>query len=318
MTWRVLKFGGSSLATPAATRAALARVEAARRESRPLVVVSALGGVTDALVALAATAAGGEPGWRDGVRSLEDRHRRQLGALAGGPPAARAAAAIELVFARLEQRLEEIDRLGAVPPFRRAEILAAGERLSAPLFAAALATRGIPADAVDAVELLVAVGAFEDAEPDPPASAERIRARLAALPVGALPVVPGFFGSGADRTLRLLGRGGSDTSATALGAAIGADRVEIWTDVSGVYAEDPRRRPEALPFATLDYAEAERLARDGATVLQAKAVAPARVSGVPILVRNTFDPDAPGTWIGSGALPAGAARGAGGRSASRD
>jgi len=317
MSWRVLKFGGSSLAAPEAARAALARVEAARREARPLVVVSALGGTTDALVALAAGAEAGDPVWRGRLRELEARHRRQLAALAGGPPAAQAAAALEGLLGELEGGLEGIEHLGASPPRFRAAVLAAGERLSAPIFAAALAARGVPAEAIDATELLAAEGPFEESEPDLAATAERARARLAALPVGALPVVPGFFGAGADGALRLLGRGGSDTSATALGAALAAARVEIWTDVDGIYPVDPRRRPGALPFDHLDYDEAERLARGGAKVLHAKAVAPARAAGVPVRVGNTFDPTAPGTWIAAPRRPACAA-GQGGGGDSRD
>ncbi len=317
MTLRVLKFGGSSVATPAAARAALARVEAARREARPLVVVSALGGATDVLVALVAAAEGSDPVWREGFRSLGDRHRRQLAALAGGPPAARAAVALDLVFADLERRLAGVERRGGIAPPGRAAILAAGERLSAPIFAAALAARGIPAEAIDATGLLVAVGPFEDAEPDLPGSAARARLRLAAAPVGALPVVPGFFGGDAGGGVRLFGRGGSDTSATALGAALDAGRVEIWTDVDGVCAEDPRRHAGARPFARLDYGAAERIARAGARVLHHKALAPARAAGVPILVRNTFHPEAPGTWIGDEAAVARAA-GAGGGGRSRD
>ena len=298
MSWRVLKFGGSSLATPEATRAALLQVEAARREARPVVVVSALGGTTDELVRLVALAAAGEPSWREGLRRLRGRHRDQLAALAGGPPGRRAAAAIDLRLEELERRLAGIEKLEGCPSRWRAVALAAGERLSAPLFAAALAARGVPAETVDATELLLARGPYEEAEPDPPASAERARGRLHAAPVGAVPVVPGFFGGDTAGATRLFGRGGSDTSATALAAALGAERVEIWSDVDGVYAEDPRRCGSALPFARLDYAEAERLARAGAKVLHHKAVAPARAAGVPIHVRNTFRPEAAGTWIG--------------------
>jgi len=113
-----------------------------------------------------------------------------------------------------------------------------------------------------------------------------------------LPVVTGFFGADAAGDVRLFGRGGSDTSATAIGAAIGAARVEIWTDVDGVATADPRRDPAAELLPRLSYDEAFRLARDGAKVLHWKAVAPARAAEVPIVVRNTFRPEAAGTWIG--------------------
>ncbi len=108
----------------------------------------------------------------------------------------------------------------------------------------------------------------------------------------------GFFGADAAGDVRLFGRGGSDTSATAIGAAIGAARVEIWTDVDGVATADPRRDPAAELLPRLSYDEAFRLARGGAKVLHWKAVAPARAAEVPIVVRNTFRPEAAGTWIG--------------------
>jgi aspartate kinase len=120
-------------------------------------------------------------------------------------------------------------------------------------------------------------------------------------------VVPGFFGSGADGRLRLLGRGGSDTAATLLGAALGADRVEIWTDVDGVYPRDPRHDSAARPFVRLGFDEAERLAMAGARVLHSRSMAPVRAARVPVVVRNSFRPKVPGTWIGpvpERALPA--------------
>lgn len=296
MSWRVLKFGGSSVATPAATRAAIALVERARGEVRPVVVVSALGGVTDRLAAALERAERGDPGWRSHLDSLRARHELQLVVLTGGPPAARAAAALAATFAELDRRLAGVAPAGVAPAALRAFVLAAGERLSAAIFAAALASRGVPASVVDAVGLIGCRGPHEDAEPDLELSAAAA-ARLEERAGAALPVVPGFFGGDDQDELRLLGRGGSDTSATLLGAALGADRVEIWTDVDGVYPADPRVEPGATPFARLDYQQAERLAAAGARVLHAKAVGPARAAGVAIHVRNTFRPELPGTII---------------------
>ena len=111
-------------------------------------------------------------------------------------------------------------------------------------------------------------------------------------------MVTGFFGADAAGDIRLFGRGGSDTSATAIGAALGAERIEIWTDVDGVATADPRLDAAAEFWSQLSYDEVERLARAGARVLHWKAVAPARAAGVPIVVRNTFRPQSAGTWIG--------------------
>lgn len=300
--WRVLKFGGSSLAGPEAMRAAAAVVRAAsaaRGAAPTAVVVSALGGATDELVALVEAALAGDGRFLDGWRRLLERHLVQLARVARGAVALVAAASIEDTLAAARRRLESIARFAQAPSRSRAAVLAAGERASAPLFVAALAEVGVAAETVDATRLLAVEGPADDAAPD----LERTRERVAALlrPGGRrLPVVPGFFGGDRDGGLRLLGRGGSDTSATLLGAALAADRVEIWTDVDGVYAADPRRSPHARPLARLGYDEAERLAAGGAKVLHVKSIAPARAARVPIVVRNTFRPQAPGTWIGAG------------------
>ena len=300
--WRVLKFGGSSLATPEAMCAA-AEIVRATRASRLAVVVSALGGATDALVELLAAARAGDGRFIDAWCELRDRHLRQLARVATGAEARAAAGSIEDTLGAARRRLESVARFGQAPSRTRAAVLAAGERAAAPLFAAALAARGVAAAKADAVALLAVDGAAEDAAPDLERTRERTR-ELRRAAGGAVTVVPGFFGGDRDGRLCLLGRGGSDTSATLLGAALDADRVEIWTDVDGVFAADPRRTPGASAFARLDYDEAERLAAAGARVLHVKSIAPAREAGVPIVVRNTFRPAAAGTWIGSSAATA--------------
>ena len=315
--WRVLKFGGSSLAAPESMRAAAAIVRTsrmprgARRPARIAVVVSALGGATDALAALVVAALAGDGRFFDGWRELRDRHLQQLERVARGPAALAAAAAIEDRLLAARRRLETMARFGQAPSRSRAAVLAAGERACAPLFVAALDAVGVPAETLDAAAIVAVDGPAEDGAPD----LDRTRERTASLrraAGGRLPVVPGFFGADRDGRLCLLGRGGSDTSATLLGAALAAERVEIWTDVDGVYADDPRRTARGAssrgtrPFAVLGYDDAERLAAGGAKVLHVKSIAPARAAGVPIVVRNTFRPLARGTWIGE-AAPARAA-----------
>ncbi|MEO7795770.1 MAG: aspartate kinase, partial [Thermoanaerobaculia bacterium] len=218
---------------------------------------------------------------------------------ARGRAAVSAADALDRGLERLRDLLRAVELLGEASPRTRAWLLASGERLSMPLFTAALATSGLAAEAIDGTEALVAVGSHDDAFPDVAASRTRLAERLANLG-GALPVVAGFFGGDASGEIRLFGRGGSDTSATALGAALHAERVEIWTDVDGIATADPRLEPSAELLPRLSYDEAERLAREGAKVLHWKAVAPARAAGLPIVVRNTFSPQAAGTWIGGG------------------
>ncbi|MBP9143537.1 MAG: aspartate kinase [Thermoanaerobaculia bacterium] len=297
MSWRVLKFGGTSVGSPEALQAACGIVRRAAAETRVLVVVSALAGVTSGIARQLETALARDPSWRDPFRALRARHREQLQAVARGRPAVAAADALDRGLERLRDLLRAVELLGEATPRTRARVMAAGERLSAPIFAAALAADGEAAAPLDGTEALVARGPYDEAFPDVGASRPKLAARLATLG-DVLPVVTGFFGADAAGDVRLFGRGGSDTSATAIGAAIGAARVEIWTDVDGVATADPRRDPAAELLPRLSYDEAFRLARDGAKVLHWKAVAPARAAEVPIVVRNTFRPEAAGTWIG--------------------
>ena len=296
MKWRVLKFGGTSVGSSAALGAAREIVRAAAAKSPVIVVVSALSGITSEIAGELEAALARDPGWRDGFRRLRERHRRQLIDVGRGRTGASAADALDRELTRLGDLLRAVELLGELSPRTRAWALAAGERLATPIFAAALAASGVAAAVVDGTEVLVAEGDYDDAFPDVAASRARLAARLAALD-GALPVVTGFFGADAAGDVRLFGRGGSDTSATAIGAAVAADRIEIWTDVDGVATADPRVEPSAKFLSRLSYDEVERLARGGAKVLHWKAVAPARAAGVPIVVRNTFRPRAAGTWI---------------------
>ena len=303
MNWRVLKFGGTSVGTPAALLAACEIVRQAAAECRVLVVVSALSGVTSEIAGQLETALARDPSWRDGFRALRERHRSQLAAVARGRAAVAAADALDRGLERLRDLLRAVELLGEASPRTRAWILASGERLSAPIFNAAVAASGLSAEWLDGTEVLVAEGPHDDAFPDVAASRPKLAARLAAMG-GALPVVTGFFGADTAGEVRLFGRGGSDTSATALGAALEAEKVEIWTDVDGVATADPRLDPAAELLPRLSYDEVEAMARAGAKVLHWKAVAPARAAGVPIVVRNTFRPQSAGTWIGSLTLPA--------------
>ncbi len=300
MSWRVLKFGGTSVGSPPALLAACGIVCRAAEETRVLVVVSALSQVTSEIARQLDAALARDPSWRDGFRALRERHRQQLAAVARGRAAAPAADALDRGLERLRDLLRAVELLGEASPRTRAWVLAGGERLSAPIFAAALASGGKPVALLDGTQVLVAEGPYDDAFPDVAASRPQLAARLAAVG-GAVPVVTGFFGADAAGDIRLFGRGGSDTSATALGAALAAERVEIWTDVDGVATADPRLDPTARLLPRLSYDEVERLARDGAKVLHWKAVAPARAAGIPIVVRNTFRPESAGTWIGPAA-----------------
>jgi bifunctional aspartokinase / homoserine dehydrogenase 1 len=173
-----------------------------------------------------------------------------------------------------------------------------GERLLAPLLAAALRASGQAAHFVDAGDCIVTDDNHASGSPDMDATRRSTRAQL--LPLlenGVVPVVTGFVAATRDGVPTVLGRGGSDYSAAILGACVGADEIQIWTDVDGVLTADPRIVGEARSVPELTYSEAAELAYFGAKVLHPKTMLPAIDLGIPISVRNTFNPAFPGTRI---------------------
>jgi len=311
---RVLKFGGTSVADAHCLVRVARLVAAARREDEIVVVVSAQAGVTNRLVRAVDEMLEGTLSV-EGLRAeLGVRHLGTLEALRrelpGLPEEIQRQAAGEL-HRRLIDLTEDLrSQVGRklVKPEVLARILACGERLNAPLLAAALAGLGLAAQAVDAARVLRTRGLWLDAEPDIAASREPWRELVAALPPGTIPVFTGFLGADHQGRITLLGRGGSDTSATVLAAVAGAERVEIWSDVDGVMTADPRQDPEAVLLPWLSYEEAFDLAERGAKVLHPKAVEPARDAGIPILVRNTFAPERRGTTISEAGIARAAAQ----------
>jgi len=187
---------------------------------------------------------------------------------------------------------------GHLTPQMRDLISSLGERLSAPLVAAALATQGVSTEAVEAVDLIVTDAYHGAADPMMDRTRERCQARL--LPLlqqGVVPVVTGFIGATGDSVLTTLGRGGSDYSATILGSALEADEVTIWTDVDGMLTADPHLVPNASTIPEISYREAAELAYFGAKVLHPKTLRPVMQCGIPVWIRNTFAPQKAGTKI---------------------
>ena len=296
--WVVLKFGGTSVASPRALRRVAAVVARTRREARVAVVVSALAGVTSALEAAATAAARGQVVGAAVAGRLRRRHRVLLHRLAA-PLAGETARELEPVLRELRERLDAITAAAPARPEagEQASLLAIGERLAVNVVAAVLRTRGLAAQPVDARALLVANGDALEAEPDLAASAARTQAWLARSP--DVPVVTGFFATNAQDELVLLGRGGSDLSATLLAHALAATRVEIWTDTPGVLTADPRIEPQARVHRTLSPEQANRLARLGARVLHPRTLEPLRLRRIPLLVRDAFHPERAGTRVAS-------------------
>ena len=290
----VCKFGGTSVADAASIRRLVAIV-AGRAEERPLVVVSALAGVTDCLLGLTATVHAGDAAALDhGIDGLVRRHETVAAELPGAGPAVEAirsdAESIRSsLSAGLGRRLRpaEIDRLAGH-----------GELWSSRLVAGAMLGAGVPSAWADVRPIMVTDDRFGRATPYVQVVNNRARACLQPLlEDGLIPVTQGFIGATADGVPTTLGRGGSDFTAALLGAALGAGRVEIWTDVNGLMTADPRIVPGARTLSAASYEEAAELATFGARVLHPATAMPLVRAGIPIVVLNSTRPELPGTTI---------------------
>jgi len=301
MSTLVLKFGGTSVGSPSAlSQAGRIVAREAACWDRVVVVVSALSGVTDALMQGAVSAANGDAHRYQVIgKELRLRHQRMAEALL------KSRAERSAIPGIIDYYLDEFSRLcGSVgvlhelTPRALDGILSFGERLSARLFAAFLREQGLRSEAVDATELIVTDRAFQNAVPLADPTRARVADRLIPLlEKGVVPVVTGFIGATEDGIPTTLGRGGSDYTAAILGDMLDSDAVWIFTDVDGVMSADPRIVPDAHVIPEISYAEVGELAYFGAKVLHPRAIRPVIDRGIPVWVKNTFRPEAPGTRI---------------------
>lgn len=295
----VCKFGGTSVADAAAITRVI-DVVMRKQASVPVVVVSALGGATNQLLDLAHKAAGGELLLAlELVEQLRDRHMREMHALlAGSAEAEELAMDIGASFDELAHLAEAFRTLGYLTPRSLDTVAALGELLSSQIVAAAFRRRGYPAVWVDARDVMKTNDVFTRAEPDAEAIARAAHEFvLPLLQQGKIPVLGGFVGSAPGRITTTLGRGGSDYSASLIGAALGASAIEIWTDVDGMLTADPRVVPRAQLIERISFDEAAELAAFGAKVLHPATIAPAVQQGIPVFVFNSRKPEGTGTMI---------------------
>ncbi len=294
-----MKFGGTSVGG-AERLVAVTEIVRARVESRPIVVVSALAGVTDLLLRAVELATAGE---RDElepvVADLERVHRWAITGSVDGPERRhRLSLEVDRLMEDLRRRLRSIRVLGEATARAADAVLALGEDLAAPILAAAMEERGLATRAVDPRRLIVTDRRFGGAEPDLESSRGACRATLGPLlEEGRIPVVGGFVGATPDGETTTLGRGGSDTSAAVLGLLLGAAEIQIWTDVDGLMSADPRLVPTARRLESVSFSEAAELACHGARVLHPASIAPAVRAEIPVLVLNSLRPGSAGTSI---------------------
>lgn len=297
---KVLKFGGTSLATTDAIRAAAGVIGEAWEEGPVVVVVSAFGGVTDTLVAAGEAAAGGEGIYGEMVQGIEQRYLAAA-QLASATERESVRNAVHGLGEVLHDLLRGIELLRQLSSRSRDSILAFGEDFATTVVAAALRTKGLPAVAWDARQLIITDATFGRARVEVEATYGRIRERLSRRDV--VPVVTGFIAAAPSGQTTTLGRGGSDYTAALLGAALGAASIELWTDVDGVMSADPRRVPAAFVLPSLSYVELMELSHFGAKVVYPPSVHPARAAGIPLVIKNTFATRAAGTRIAAQAPP---------------
>jgi aspartokinase/homoserine dehydrogenase 1 len=293
----VHKFGGTSVAGAERYRG-VARIVLDRPEPRRAVVVSAMSGVTDALVRIVDLAGRRDPAYRAELATLGERHHRTSCELLPGPAGNAVREALERDLADVDDVLRAAWIVRHAPRGAADMVAGLGEVWSARMLAALLAAEGADADWLDARQVLVAEPGEGTARVDWAASERRLQAWTAerrALP--ATLVITGFVASTAAGVPTTLGRNGSDFSASIFGALLGADEIQIWTDVDGVMSANPRLVPEALVLESLSYREAMELAHFGAKVVHPATMGPAIEREIPIRIRNTFRPEAPGTRI---------------------
>lgn len=305
----VHKFGGTSVGDSERFRAVAeiildhhqAQVNRAQgRIAEQVVVLSAMSGVTDQLVAGAlAAAACDDRHYREIKAKLLEAHLDTLDALLGqGAERLQVGGFIEDRLHELELLFRSIALLGELTVRGRDRVTSLGEQLSTNILAALLRGRGLRAQAVSAAELIVTDNQFGAARPHMELTCQRVRERL--LPLiqsGITPVVTGYIAATEDGIMTTLGRGGSDFSAAILGACLGAQEVLIWSDVDGILTADPNFVPSARTLEELSYDEAAELAHYGADVLHPKTIQPVVARGIPLRLLNSFNPGHPGTLI---------------------
>ena len=297
----VQKFGGTSVADPEAIQRLIQIVRTARsRDGRgPAVVVSAMSGVTDALLAIASAAGAGRVD--DALTRLEllrERHLTAASAVAANESKGALGGHIYTQFDDLVALARALGVLREVSPRSLDVVAAAGELLSSRIITAALTESGIPSEWIDARRAIITNGDHTRAVPLAAETEAALRASvLAAIDAGRVPVLGGFVGSTVEGHTTTLGRGGSDYSGAIVGAGIGAREIQIWTDVDGMLTADPRviASPRLVP--QLSFAEAAELAYFGAKVLHPSTILPAVERNIPVRILNSRKADGEGTMI---------------------
>jgi len=294
----VMKFGGTSVGDAKAI-SRVAEIVRGRLAQRPIVVVSAMARVTDQLLQMArAAGAGDRKTALTLARELRERHYNVAGELLGTALFTQFHGELGADFEELEELLRGITAVGELTPRTTDHVASFGEVLSSKLVTAALSAQGIQATLVDSRDCIVTDDAFTRAAPL--FEDTDLKLRELVQPVteqGRVPVMGGFIGATRTGVTTTIGRGGSDFSASIVGAGLGAERIEIWTDVDGMMTTDPNLCPDARRIRVISFDEAAELAYFGAKVLHPATVLPAIQKNIPVYILNSRNPTCEGTRI---------------------
>ncbi|QVV90504.1 aspartate kinase [Methanospirillum sp. J.3.6.1-F.2.7.3] len=299
-----MKFGGTSVQNAESVRRAIDIVyDRFSRHDHLAVVVSAKRGVTDRLISCAEAMVTSRDAEEisDLISFLIENHLTTLQEVA--PDFFQETS--EIITRRIENLrdfLYAVYHLRELTVRSRDYIISFGERLNAPIISAALRQRGIPSMVLDGCEAGILTTENHGDAIALPAGETRIKTRLEPIIEHSVPVITGFMGCTEKGVVTTLGRSGSDYSATIIGAALDADEIWIWTDVDGIMTTDPRMVPEARVISRISYIEVMELSYFGAKVMHSRSIEPAMQKGIPVWVKNTFNPDYPGTVIEGGEL----------------
>lgn len=293
----VMKFGGTSVADAGRISQLIDIVESKTNTDNLLVVVSAMSGITNLLEEACDKAAAKSEGYRTTLDIIIRRHEECIGAI---PFTASVSAdlieAIREPIHRLGVICRGVSLVGDLTPKTKAYIMSFGELLSSAIIRAAMEARGLDAKLIDSRDVIVTDDHYLSARVDFTTTTSLIKEAID--PKHQLYIAPGYVSRSHNKESTTLGRGGSDYTAAIFAAALDADLLEIWTDVNGMLSADPRLVKDTVTIPAMSYEEAMELSYFGAKVIYPPTIQPALVKGIPIIIKNSFEPSHPGTVIG--------------------
>jgi aspartokinase/homoserine dehydrogenase 1 len=293
---RILKFGGSSVGTPERIKSVVEIIkEANSSSSRIAVVVSAFGGTTDQLIALGKMAANGKEDYQIRLAQVIERHQAAVHALILQGELVNVLKVLDQYAIELRNVLEGVFLVKELSLRTLDLLMSFGERLSAFIISEAIRPSVPKVRFLDAREVIKTDRTFGSAKVDFEETNQRIQDYFNDHPY--MPIITGFIGSSQENEATTLGRGGSDYTAAIVGAALHVPVIEIWTDVDGVMTADPRKEPYAFSIPEISYKEAMEMSYFGAKVIHPPTIIPALEKNIPLLIKNSFNPQAPGTLI---------------------